>query len=248
MKYGKEALIMSALLSFCHFSYATTWDLAALGGVNFSSLSNGTQNLPIDDLFVNTYISQRQTVTQAAAGGALHWGFEPLEAVGFSVGPAFYYANLGTLNGTEFPSSNYGVYPSLNYQFSLSSWTAMAEGQLLYTWCAWQPSITVGIGAAWNRLSHYSETPTDPNQSAVAAPFFADNTTTSFAFEAGAGIKYEFYNEMEDDTHYFVGVDYRYFNFGSGSLGPSAIQTASERLTVSTLDTQAVLLSLSVSF
>jgi hypothetical protein len=57
-------------------------------------------------------------------------------------------------------------FPTMDYSYRRSSKVAMLESRLMVTRTTWQPYILVGVGSAWNRLSHYSETPTDPNGSA----------------------------------------------------------------------------------
>ena len=229
-------------------------EITLSGGLTISSLSNGNQSVVIDSdpIFgtTNTYNTQKSTQVSGMGGIAYSRLFHFKHDMSVTIGPALYYTNMDEVSGIEHPSTNYAPdYDTLNYHYSADSVSLMAESRAIYEKYNWQPFATVGIGPSWNRLYDYSEVPTDPNGSALAAPaVFRNNTSAQFAYEAGVGIQRLFPANEKHRIAYRLALSYRYFNFGSGELKAASTQTTNQALKVNTLDTQAVLLSLGAVF
>jgi hypothetical protein len=119
---------------------------------------------------------------------------------------------------------------------------------LSYTEYQWQPYALIGVGYAWNTLGGYSEEPSDPKGSATPAnDTFTTNTQSAFAYEVGIGIADLLYVDKKSNMQYFLALDYRYMNLGSGALGKAPSQTTSQQLSIDPLKMQALTLSLVVS-
>jgi hypothetical protein len=168
------------------------------------------------------------------------------KAVSLNVGLSGIYTNYGSVEGAELPFINDGTFDALNYQFHTQSLAAMVETKLFFNNFKWQPYLTAGVGCAWNRFYDYSQT-ADSNPLTAGQTNFANNTTASFAYEAGIGVQRQIFLEASRDVQYFVTVDYRYLNFGNGQLGPAPTQTTDSRLQVSNMYTQALVFSLKVT-
>jgi opacity protein-like surface antigen len=167
----------------------------------------------------------------------------------FSLGVAGYYAILGNITGTEYPFANSGSYDTLNYKFKVRSTAIMAETRLIYNKTAWQPYVVAGMGLAWNRLSSYTESATNPALSAAPLPrTFSNNTHHTFAYEVGVGVQHAFMHDRKHKVEYMWSLDYRYFNFGYGELGGVPTQPTNNRLHINNINTQVVMLSLNASF
>lgn len=160
-----------------------------------------------------------------------------------------YFLNFGHVNGTEFVAANDSVFDTLNYQFSAESLAFMVTPRLIFTSSSWQPFIFVGAGVASNRLSGYSEAPTDPSLTAAMIPnVFGNQNVISFAYQVGLGIQHQIYADAKRHIHYFMSMDYRYMNFGKAQLGTFPAETTNDHLQITQLVTQAAVLSLNASF
>lgn len=244
----KRILFAISLLLIPFACYANKFDIYLMGGPAVSKISNDN-SVRINQYMVNKYNTDSRSQIQPVLGvGIAHTFVNFNKPISLSLGLSGYYAYFGKIKGTEYPFANDGIFDSLNYQFNAQALSAMIESRLTYTQCDWQPYGIVGVGASWNRLYSYSETPTIPSESAAPSPYpFANHTNASFAYELGVGVQRQIYNDPSRQLQYFLSLEYRYMNFGKGELGPSSVQTSSNRLQVSNLDTQAVLLSLKVT-
>jgi opacity protein-like surface antigen len=248
--------LLSAFLCLAGFntSYAYShWvnpEVFVAGGGVFSRLQNNS-DVAINDSVVNRYSANTKTTWQGlwGLGAAYYSGPIMSPALSASLGVAAYATSFGNVNGIEYPFYNAGVFDALNYKFHVRSTAAFVEGRLYYTDYIVQPYFLVGIGAAWNRLSDYQETPINPDLSAAAvSPQFGSNTKTEFAFELGLGLQYQFYTDFKHNIRYSGLVDYRYLNFGKGELSPFPAQTANDHLKIDTISTQGVMVTLKASF
>ena len=167
-----------------------------------------------------------------------------------SLDPAVYFVNFGKIKGIQYPVSNAGTFPTLDYQFSANNITAMLESHLAFTEYAWQPVLIVGVGNAWNHLYNYSEAPTPPDGGSPAAQVFRDRTSTSLAYEAGLSVQRQIYADDRRGIAYNIAIGYRYFYFGENvPLEQSLIQAnTTDTLQINRLDAQSILFSLIVTF
>lgn len=240
--------ILATFFFFPALSYASTIDLYLSGGAAFSNLTTN-KNIQINNFVTNTYDTESNNTTSFLGGVGVGHSFENIYQKPFSLslGVMAYYLNFGKFEGIEYPFSNAGQFDTLRYQFEAESFVTMIESHLAYTKYALEPFILLGIGASWNHLYNYSNTPTDPNGSAVSSPDVNSSTKTSFAYEAGLGVQYMLSKNQKNHAQWLVSLDYRYLNSGKGELGSFPSQTVDDSLSINDLDTQAVVLTLKVT-
>lgn len=224
------------------------YELFISGGISFPWLNNITA-VAMNSTVTNSYYAQAQRRLGGVAGGGIEWVFVPRQYFHITLGPAAYYVDFDKIHGIEFPLSNGGTFDTLNYQFLASGSALLLESRVILSASSWHPFFILGAGNAWNRLSQYDEKPTDPAGSASPAiAFFQDNTFSSFAYEVGAGVSHRLGRDKKHHITYSCALDYHYFNFGAGKFTPSSLQTSNQVLGVKTLETSAILLSLSAAF
>ena len=158
--------------------------------------------------------------------------------------------------GSVFPNTNgnaiiTGPGPTLNqhYSYGSDSNAMLFEQRLAFVhYPQWQPYIITGFGLSWNTLNNYSgfNGTISFSKFLTASPItpstpFPNNTTDSFAYEAGIGVAHPFSKLIALTT------EYRYINFGKGALGA----LNSPKVTgfpTTTLYSNAILISLKMSF
>jgi hypothetical protein len=225
---------------------AHRYELFVSSGVSFPWLNN-IAAVAMNSTITNTYYVQAQRQWGLVVGGGIARAFSAGRHVRITLGPSAYYVDFNKIQGVESPFSNGGSFDTLNYNFFADSAALFLESRLIITAFRWQPVFVLGAGNAWNRLYSYNEVPTDPNGSASAATdVFHNNTISSFAYEAGVGIRHLLFASKNQVT--YCSLDYRYFNLGAGKFAPSSLQTSNQVLGVKTLHTSAILLSLSAAF
>lgn len=112
----------------------------------------------------------------------------------------------------------------------------------------WQPYLLLGAGNSWNYLYNYNEVPSDPSLSAVSVLQFSNHTTNAFTYEIGVGIEHSLLTTTRNKINYTAALDWRYLNFGKSQLGSFPKQISQDRLHITSLQTQAVLISLKASW
>ena len=244
----KRIVTIAALSILSSLSYAKTVDFNLYGGLSFANLSNNS-TLRINEDVTNRYRANSRTRTDPLFGIGIGHTFEKIfqKPWDISLGLSSYYLDLENVTGVEYPFVNAGMFDTLNYKFRVQSASLLVEPRLIYSRCDWQPYFIGGIGVAWNILNDYSERASNAALSAAPGPFFGSNTQAAFAYEVGAGVQHQFFHDQKTGIDYSASLDYRYMNFGKGQLQNFEGMTASNHLGVSTIDTQAVVLSLKVS-
>ncbi len=247
MAIKKWMFCIAAIFMISPLCYADTVNFFVSAGSTFSRLSNRT-DVVINNFVLNRYQAHKSTGWQAYWGLGVGHDFDNIWDTPSTVSLALagYQLNLGSVKGTEFPLINDGLFDTLNYKFHIDSLALMVESRWLFTCNGWQPFALIGIGAAWNHFGNYSEVPT--NQALSAAPVpqeFSSDTRSDFAYEFGVGVQRVLYKS--NNLRYAAALDYRYINVGKGQLGSFPAQTASDRIHINNLDTQAITLSLNVS-
>lgn len=224
------------------------YELFISGGVSLPWLNN-IAAVAMNGTVTNTYYVQAERRVGGVAGGGIERVFAPKRYLHITLGPTAYYVDFDKIHGVESPISNGGSFDTLNYQFLASGAALLLESRVIVSVSSWQPYFVLGAGNAWNHLSDYDETPSNPAGSAAPArEFFHNHTISSFAYEAGVGISHEFGVDKKRDVTYSYAIDYRYFNFGAGKFRQVSSQTGDQVLGVKTLDASAVVLSLSAAF
>jgi opacity protein-like surface antigen len=244
----KKVIFFTVLFSLSSFCYAEKVNVYISGGPTFSQLGNGT-SVALNDFVTNNYITNKEAHWSPLWGIGIGHSFENIFSKPYtlSLGLTGYSINFGNVKGTEYPFANAGAFDTLNYKFKAQSNALLLESRLFYTGYSWQPFALVGIGSAWNRLSNYSEIPTDSSGSAVPLPPFSSHTENAVAYELGIGVQRQFFEDVVNKVRYAVSLDYRYLNFGKGQLGSSSVQTTGDHLHIDNLYTQGVMLSLNAS-
>jgi len=224
-------------------------EISLFGGVNISNLSNGNQVVAINTSVSNTYDTEASTQASGIVGFGYGRIFHLKHDLAVSIGPSLFYTDFDSVNGLEYPASNLGNFDTLNYQYAASAWSLFAASKLVYEKYNWQPFITGGIGPSWNRLSEYQEVPTDPN--GMASPNSsvpANNTKVAFAYEVGCGLQRIIHSSEKLNMVYRLSLAYQYMNLGEGSLSPASVSTTGQTIKINTIDTNAILLGLVVTF
>jgi len=225
-------------------SYANTLDLYFAGGANFPHLRN-TTGVPVSNTQVNDYLTKKQDHAQFLGGVGVGHTFENIgmTPINFSIGAIGYYNDFGFVKGTVYPFANMNSTNTSSYRFDVASYALLGELRISYSDLVLQPYILGGAGTAWNRLSNYKQSPNNGHT-------FTNHTNNDFAFEAGAGFQYLLpftYGSGDYSTYYSLDIGYRYLDLGKGESGQVAGQLSGDRLTISHMRTQAVLVELKLA-
>jgi opacity protein-like surface antigen len=133
---------------------------------------------------------------------------------------------------------------TLNYNASGKSIALLLAPKIILSKTGLQPYLTIGAGAAWNRLSNYSESASfSYSQAAPTGKPFAAATHTSFAYEIGVGVQYTLEYFYHNPT---LALDYRYINLGTTSLKQAS--DTSGQLNFGSLYSNTVLATLAWNF
>lgn len=241
--YLYSAMTLTSLL-FVQSVFALQVDGHLSAGASMPRLVNESNVRVFDDL-TNRYVTQRQTDTRGMWGGGVAMRFAVPQTTQFdmSVGIAGYAIDFGVIKGIKYPYVNLGDFDPSAYAFKANSAIGLVEGRLIYTGAKWQPYVIAGLGAARNDLDGYHELPMG---TAVPGQLFRRAHHSSGAIEAGFGLKRALLTDKSGKT-LSLALDYRYFNLGSGHLGAFDEQTTRDRLHLHHLETDALLLTLSIS-
>lgn len=108
--------------------------------------------------------------------------------------------------------------------------------------------MVVGVGNVWNRLDNYNEVSSPNSRSAPLPNQFRNHTFRSFAYEAGLGVQKVLLNDTKHHMQYVLGLDYRYFNFGTAKLDTFAGQVSNDRFGINNISMQTANVSLNIAF
>jgi len=218
-------------------------------GPDFSRLNND-EYVSINNMVVNEYKSNNATNSKFIWGAGIAHTFNNIYCtpISISLGLADYFIDYGHVSGIKYPLVNDGIYDSLNYKFEAKSNALMLESRFYYDYKSWQPFILVGAGNAWNKLSDYSEVPTNPSLSAAPGTvLYGSHTETSFAYELGLGIQHDLFNCVKKRVLFSGSLDYRYINTGKGRLNNFPAITTNDHLKINNLNTQALMFSITAA-
>lgn len=191
-------------------------------GVGIVSIGK-TNDLTLNSLITNRYLPYRSNKAAFLFGGGFGYQWLARHYIVISLGLAGYYLNWGgAIRGTVQPTINIAPnFDTLNYAYDLTSGVLWAENRWTFGRHIWKPFLFLAIGSSWNNVSHYRETPTNPNSSAAAMAIpFQNNTNASFCYSAGVGLHYK-------DK---LSFSYRYINTGRAKLGRTPTQTTMAQL------------------
>lgn len=242
--------IQRILFFLCAFvtltSYAHNVDVYLSAGPNFSDPSQNS-HVQISEIVINEYDQNNETQVAPLVGGGLGYTFPGIfhQPINIALSLMGYFIDYDKVEGTEYPFINSGLRDTLDYQYRAESYAAMIESRFIYSKYPFQPFLTLGIGASWNRLFDYEETPSSPDSSAAPVPSgFDTHTQASFAYEAGLGIQHTLFTDVKNQIQWQVLLDYRYMNLGKAELGNFPAQTVDDTLKIDHLHTQAVVFTI----
>lgn len=254
IKLNKYIFSYSMLLFLSTQMNANPLNVFISSGPNYTKLNNEQlvqiNDAVINDAVINAYQPWQKTNRQIFwAIGANHTVTQKESSFyQLSLGAAGYFFHLGEVNGVEYPLINEGIFDTLNYSYRAKSKTALAEARITYSQYKLKPFALVGLGISWNRFYNYYDTATNPELTAAPASPFSNATQHHFAYELGAGIQYELWNDQSHQMQYTVSAGYQYFNLGKGALGSAPLHTSPDPLKVKNLYTQGMVFSLALSF
>jgi len=240
----KKWSLLSALFLSSH-TYAAI-DLFLAGGGTYTDFSSENTTVELNNRVTNEYDANNQKNWNLLGGIGVGYTFPLSPLFQLSTYLSGYVVGLGDVEGIEHPLVNIGSkFDTLNYQFKVNSYAIMVESRLAVTRYPLQPYVLAGVGGSWNELFSYEESPTNPNGSAAPIPEgFENHGQASFAYQVGVGLQYNFLQGDVGQCTWQVSLDYRYMNFGEGSLSPNPTQTTDEALSISNINTQAIVLTL----
>ena len=111
-------------------------------------------------------------------------------------------------------------FPLYNYRYHTNSARLMAELQLSWAFTQFSPFINAGIGAAWNRMSGYSESAVT-SMGYPPLPAFQSHTDRNLAWQIGLGASHDFQfpQSKSDFPSERISLGYRYVDLGTASFG-----------------------------
>ncbi len=99
-----------------------------------------------------------------------------------------------------------------HYRYQFQSQQVLASFKLLATNDKFlHPYLQVGLGAAWNKVGHFSAT-TAETGSINLTPSFNDHTKAEFSYNLGAGLDFDMSQNIR------LGFGYRFSGLGNASL------------------------------
>lgn len=200
---------------------------------------NKTDDVALTNTITNRYEGNRtlKWTLLSAIGFGRH--FKSSKRSFIDLGVTGYYFNFGRHHGILHPAYNISPnFDTLNYKFLASSIALWSELHCFLSNNRFKPYFFLGIGAAWNHLYNYRESPSDPNK--TAAPMlnpFANHWKTNFSFGLGLGIA-QTINQRPRWS-----IEYRYANLGKAEFAQTPLQTTLHRLQVGSLNVNLVMLS-----
>jgi len=151
------------------------------------------------------------------------------------------YQTSTTLSGAVW---QYGLPQFNNYHFKapIKSTRLMLDLRPgFFNWHSMEPYVILGVGVAWNSMS-YTETATTSDVNANSAMSLSRSTTSSLAWNFGAGYKVALTDKLSADLEYIYAI----LGHGSPAYNPGAARLGTTPNF--TLRSQSLLLGLSLRF
>jgi len=169
------------------------------------------------------------------------WNRDSLWLPAFSLGGVYQYFFKNNAGGTVMQYST-PEFKNYDYQWNVSSNVILATAKLnLVQYNRLSPYVQGGIGAAFNRASGYSETAL-PGVTARVSPGFTDNTSSQFAYNAGAGV------DLQLAPQFIFSIGYLYQDLGDVSSGAGMQDWAGKSLHLSSSHSNDVFVSMNYLF
>lgn len=225
LQTGKKFAGLSLL--FCATTLNATSGSPYLGvsaGASWGQIGNNYPNITYYGGLLNDAYplhSRQDTTAILGINGGYEWtgqGLMPAIAFGLGIfGTPVDYTFDGQVIETALSDPSALLY---NYTYHINSVRLMPEAQFTWAYGNFLPFLHVGLGAAWNSVTGYSEAAATSN-GYVALPAFQSKTQTDFAYDLGLGIGYAF-NALQANSIYpqdKVSLGYRYLHLGNTSFG-----------------------------
>jgi opacity protein-like surface antigen len=152
----------------------------------------------------------------------------------------------------RFPSANIGnaimqysdpEFTNYNYSWDISSDVLLASLKLnLVQYGIFSPYLTGAIGSAFNRASNYIEMPVPSLNAPRVDPGFSSNTTSQFAYSAGAGFDIQLARTV------ILSAEYRFQDLGKFVSGKGNGTWSNRSLTLNSFRTNMVLINMNYLF
>jgi hypothetical protein len=231
-------------------SFANGVNMHISGGAGLTQF-NHTDNLFLNRFVENSYSESSDSTSSSfvSVGAGYQWNnlFARLPQIAVNFGASAYFTNYN-LSGTNSPFINIGHFDTLSYYTKDSSYALLFEPKIIYERYQLQPYLLGGLGVAWNKMSNYSETPTNSLLSAVPMPKpFTNRTTANVAYELGLGMQTSVY-KIKDKGNLAFFADYRFMDWGKMQLGASPLQTTAHGPYLGYLKTQLFSVGLEFQF
>lgn len=152
---------------------------------------------------------------------------------------SLYYNHLFSTNiGNQITQYSIPEFKNYIYDWKVSSDVLLALAKLnLFNYEQFSPFIQVGIGAAFNHASDYSEAAL-PNVTQRISPAFTDNTNSAFAYALGIGVDWSI------NAHFALSVGYQFQDMGTVYSGHGASTWSGDALKTTTYQTNLALLKI----
>jgi opacity protein-like surface antigen len=189
----------------------------------------------------NQDIYTSQSSSSAVSGVGAGYRFTQYGLPAISVGLSYSHFFNGQSGDTI---TQYSLPEFINYQYQwkVASDLVLASSKLnIYNWNTLLPFVQAGAGFSANRARKYKEaafSDVTPRYS----PSFTNKTTTSFAYQLGAGLDWQI------KPQWFVSIGYEYTDLGHFSSGAGANGWNSEALKSEHLFSNAAILGVTYSF
>jgi hypothetical protein len=156
-----------------------------------------------------------------------------------SYAASLYYDHLFTTNiGRDITQYSIPSFKNYIYAWNVSSDVLLALGKLnIINYEQISPFIQAGIGLGLNHASGFNETAL-PDVTERISPAFSDNTSTSFAYNIGAGVDWNI------NEHFALSVSYQFQDMGNVSSGNGATTWSADSLKTTTYQTNLALLKI----
>lgn len=226
-----------------HFALINeNWYIGVLGGVQWNDI---TQKITVNNgsnaqspYNQDTFLTGVHDQAFAGAAGGYRWelnnSWVPAVALGLRYHRVF-ARDVGK-SILQYSMLEFGNY---NYSWQIYSDVALATAKVnFFQYRVFSPYLSGGFGAAFNRARGYSEAALSGVTPRIS-PAFADNWTTQFAYNLGAGL------DLQLGSRFIVSLGYEYQDLGSVSSGSGMGTWAGQSLNLGDYKSNAAMLSVS---
>ncbi len=242
----KNLGIIKATTNLTSAHNAANWFVSVGGGAQYPQfnsnvvINNGSGFPTPFDQDIYSTSNPNQGIIGVMAGR--RWERDSQWFPSYSLGVLYQYFFEINAGGTV---TQYSLpeFTNYTYNLNLSSNVVMAAAKLnLFEYAQKiSPFINGGIGGAFNKSSGYNEIAL-PGVTPRQSPGFANNTTSQFAYMAGAGLDYKVNQQL------IVSVGYNYSNLGNFSSGQGMQAWSGQSLNLGTYQSNDVFASISYLF